>query len=183
MSRHERPGTPAGSRGGRDTPGDEASLGDDTPSVVRHEEELHVDTTARPAGSVRARKRVESHEYEEVVPRSVEHADVERVVPAEHDSGEIETLPDGSVSIPVFEEEIVVTRRMVVRERIIIRKHTVTEEHKIEADLRRERVEVEADAGVESRVDKSALAADPDAGSSPGRGEGRQRGAHRGRAQ
>ena len=183
MSRHERSTSPAGSHEG-ETPQSELPPSDDeAASVVRHEEELHVDTAARPAGSVRARKHVESHKFEEVVPRSVEHADVERVVPGEADSGEIETLPDGSVSIPVFEEEIVVTRRMVVRERIIIRKHTVTEEHKIEADLRRERVEVEADAGVESRVDKSALAADPDAGSSPGRGEGRQRGAHRGRAQ
>jgi stress response protein YsnF len=60
----------------------------------------------------------------------------------------VETLPDGSVSIPVFEEQIVVTKRLVVRERVIVRKHTVYEDHVVTADLRRERLEVVADAGV-----------------------------------
>ena len=31
------------------------------------------------------------------------------------DSGEVETLPDGSISIPVFEEQLVITKRLVVR--------------------------------------------------------------------
>ena len=35
-----------------------------------------------------------------------------------------------------------------MRERVVIRKHTVYEEHVVTADLRRERLEVEADAGV-----------------------------------
>ena len=63
----------------------------------------------------------------------------------------METLPDGSISIPVFEEQLVVTKRLVVRERVIVRKHTVYEEQVVTADLRRERLEVEAvgDAVVE----------------------------------
>ena len=61
-------------------------------------------------------------------------------------------MADGTVSIPVFEEVLVIEKRLVVRERVLIRKHTVTEEHLVEADLRRERLEVEADPAVEGRV-------------------------------
>jgi uncharacterized protein (TIGR02271 family) len=115
------------------------------PSVVRSEEELRVQTNPIEVGSVRARKVVDRHHVEQVVPRDVEHADVERVHAAEGDSGTVETLADGTVSIPVFEEVLVVEKRLVVRERVLIRKYTVTEEHVVEADLRRERVEVGAD--------------------------------------
>ena len=118
-------------------------------TVVRHEEEAEAVPEARHAGSVRVRKLVETDHYEQVVPRGIENADFERTGPHPSDSGEIETLPDGSVSVPVFEEEIVITKRKVVRERVIVRKHTVTEEHTVEAQLRRERVEIDADPGVE----------------------------------
>lgn len=120
--------------------------------VVRSEEELHVDRVAREAGAVRAKKTVEHERVEEVVGRGVEHADVERTGPMETDSGEVETLPDGSVSIPVFEEQIVVSKRLVVRERVVIRKRTITEEHVVEADLRREHVEVDVDPEIADAV-------------------------------
>ena len=118
-------------------------------SVVRAEEELEVGTASEEAGRVRARKRVETEHVEELVPRHVEHADVERTKPGDGDSGEVETLPDGSVSIPILEEELVITKRMVVRERIVVRKRTLTEEHLVEAELRKERVELDASGGVE----------------------------------
>jgi uncharacterized protein (TIGR02271 family) len=69
----------------------------------------------------------------------------ERVPVAPDDSGKIETLPDGSISIPLFEEELVVTRRTVLRERVIIRKEEVTEWERVEAELRRETVRFETD--------------------------------------
>jgi uncharacterized protein (TIGR02271 family) len=68
------------------------------------------------------------------------------------DSGEVETLPDGAISIPVFEEVLVVEKRRRVRERIIVRKETVIEDQVVEADLRREQFAVEADDGVADRV-------------------------------
>jgi len=114
-------------------------------SVVRRDEELRVDTAPVEVGTVRARKKIETEVHGEDVSRGVEHAEVERTGPLEGDSGEIETLPDGSVSIPLFEEEIVVTKRLVVRERVVIRKHTITEHQRVEAELRKERVEVEID--------------------------------------
>ena len=128
-----------------------APAGDDA-ALVRSEEELRVGKVVQETGRVRARKVVDTVAEERLVPRGTEYADVERVAPAKGDSGQIETLPDGSVSIPVFEEQLVIEKRLVVRERIIIRKHTVTEDHVVEADLRRERVVVDADPEVESRV-------------------------------
>lgn len=117
---------------------------------MRHDEELDLGTTVHEAGSVRARKYVETEHVERAVPREVEYSDgIEHQAANSEDSGQAETLPDGSVSIPVFEEEIVITKRLVVRERVILRKRTVTEEHQIEADVRRERVEVEADPGID----------------------------------
>lgn len=119
-------------------------------SVVRREEELVIGTTPSEMGSVRARKHVDTEHVERVVPRGVEYSDgVDHVGANVEDSGEVETLPDGSVSIPIFEEEIVITKRLVVRERVVIRKKTVTEEHQVEAEVRRERVEIEADPEVE----------------------------------
>lgn len=127
---------------------------DDEQSVemIRSEEELRIETETVEAGSLRLHKHVEEHDVHETVPRAVEHADVERIEPAEDDSGEIETLPDGSVSIPILEEEIVITKRLVVRERIVVHKRTTTEQHRVDATLRAERVEVEADDSVDDRV-------------------------------
>ena len=130
----------------------EADRDADVTSIVRSEEELAVGTRPVPVGDLRARKVVDHERVEQLVPRGVEQADVERVGPNEVDSGEIETLPDGSVSIPVLEERLVVEKRLVVRERVIVRKQTSIEEHLVEADLRRERVDIEADAEVRDRV-------------------------------
>jgi uncharacterized protein (TIGR02271 family) len=111
--------------------------------LVRSEEELTLDKRVVKSGGVLAHKRVETEHVERLVPRTFEEADVERAEAAEGDSGEVEVLPDGSVSIPVLEEELVVTKRLVVRERIVVRKVTATEDVRVETDLRRERVDVE----------------------------------------
>lgn len=123
--------------------------------LVRAEEELDVDVAERRAGAVRANKSVDVEHVEQLVDRGIEHAEVERADVVEADSGEVETLPDGSISIPVFEEQLVVEKRLVVRERVIVRKHTVVEHEVVEADLKRERVDVEADAEVRARVAES----------------------------
>src|SRR5438094_68530 len=112
-------------------------------AVNRYEEELDISTEPVEIGSLVASKHVESRRVAEDVPLEAEYADVTRVAAEPVDSGEIETLPDGSVSIPILEEELVLTKRLVVRERVVIRKRTVTEVRRVEADLRRERVDVE----------------------------------------
>ena len=113
-------------------------------AVVRHEEELKVDVVDREIGSVSARKRVAHEHVREIVPRSIEHFDqVERTSAHDGDSGEVEVLPDGSVSIPILEEELVVEKRTVVRERVVLRKRTETRHEQIDATVRKERVDVE----------------------------------------
>jgi uncharacterized protein (TIGR02271 family) len=113
---------------------------------MRSEEELELEAEEREPGAARARKWVESEPASERVSRSVEHfEDVERTGPNDEDSGEIETLPDGSVSIPILEEELVVEKRTIVRERVIIRKRTETRHEHVETTLRRERVAIDID--------------------------------------
>jgi uncharacterized protein (TIGR02271 family) len=135
--------------------GEEQIVSDDQDNsdVIRSEEELDIRYRQREAGRAVFRKRVDHTEVDEVVPRDVEHAETERTSPMEDDDGEIVTLPDGTVSIPVFEEQLVVEKRLVVRERVLVRKHTVTEQQRVVADLRRERVEVEIDEDVADRLD------------------------------
>lgn len=118
---------------------------DEEASVVRHEDELQLEMQEYEAGSVRARKRVETEHVDRVEPRSVEYGDFERAPVSDGDSGEIETLEDGSISIPLFEERLVVSKELFVRERVILRKRTVTEQHRIETELRKEQIEVEGD--------------------------------------
>jgi uncharacterized protein (TIGR02271 family) len=117
--------------------------------VTLHEEQAHTGTEVTEAGRVRVRKHVETYPVTETVPRNVEHADTsERVAAVEGDSGEVETLEDGSISIPVFEEVLVVTKRLVVRERVIVRKKTVVDEYTLQTELQREHVSVEGDIEV-----------------------------------
>lgn len=111
-------------------------------ALVLHDEELEVGKISAEHGVIRARKRIETEYVQELVPRTVEQAHIDRAVAGEGDSGKVETLPDGSISIPVLEEELVVTKRIVVRERIVIRKEATTEAAEVHAQLRKERLEV-----------------------------------------
>ena len=130
----------------------------DAASLVRHEEELLVSAQPVHAGDVLIHKTVATAGVSEPVDSAREALDrVEHAPADEEDSGEIETLPDGSISIPILEEQLVVTKRLVVRERIIVRKQVTTLHHVVEAELRRERVRVE---GIVS-------SADSDTGPSP----------------
>jgi len=121
--------------------------------LIRHEEEIsRTNKVWRNVGVVRARKRIETLHVDEAIPRAVEDVALDRVPAADGDSGQIETLPDGRISIPVYEEQLVVSKRIVLKERILIRKEVVTERERVRADLRRERVEIEPDDSVADRV-------------------------------
>jgi stress response protein YsnF len=125
---------------------------DDDAEVIRREEELAVGRVEREAGRVRIRKVIEEQPFEDVVARGIEHADFERTPANPDDSGKVEQLPDGSVSVPVFEEQLVVEKRVVVRERVLIRKRVEEVAQPVRADLRREVMEVDVDPEAEGRV-------------------------------
>lgn len=136
----------------------------DEVAVDLHRERLDVGTTTRDAGGVRLRTEVTSYPLEQRLAREVEDVSgTERVPVAEGDSGEVEVLPDGSVSVPVLEEVLVVTKEVRVRERVVVRKSTVVDEHVVRTELRREHVAVEAEGDVE------VLDPEPDPQQDPGR--------------
>lgn len=113
------------------------------PSLARYEEEMVTGTRPLEDATIRLRKTVETRRIDESVPYDVQYGEVERVAPNDMDSGEIETLDDGALSIPVLEEQVVVTKRTVVRERIIVRRRSQTEVQQVTMDLKREHVDVE----------------------------------------
>ena len=125
--------------------------------VVRHEETAEVDKGWRGIGFLRVRKRVETVPVRTEIARGHDEVTLERVPAEEADSGRIETLADGSISIPIYEEELVVTRRSVLKERVIVRKQVVTEQERVDAELRKEHVEFDADEGVEVVDDAGEL--------------------------
>jgi uncharacterized protein (TIGR02271 family) len=132
---------------------DDARADGDANSVIRHEEELLIGKQPVEVGHVRVQTHVDETPVNERVETQAEHLDrVEHVPATDRDSGEIETLPDGSVSIPVLEEQLVITKRLVVRERVIIRKRTIIEDRSVEATLRKERVTVDGD--IEPTIDE-----------------------------
>ena len=125
-------------------------------SFVLHEEEAEVGKRWEGVGQARFRREVVREQVRADFPLLREEVEHERVPVDENDSGQIETLPDGSISIPLFEEELVVTRQVVLRERVVIKKHDVTEWQTVEADLRRERLAVDTDDAPEGRVVETA---------------------------
>jgi len=58
-----------------------------------------------------------------------------------------EQIGEQEIRVPLMREEVVTSKHVVPREEIIVRTHTVTEERTVEADLRRERADVD-DAGL-----------------------------------
>jgi stress response protein YsnF len=92
---------------------------------------------------VRVRKRIEPFAVSELHDRSVEFGDVYEGTADPEDDGRIVELEDGSVSVPLFEEQIVVEKRLVLRERVVIRKAVLGEQARISDDRQVERVEID----------------------------------------
>jgi uncharacterized protein (TIGR02271 family) len=117
--------------------------------VPRTEEELRAVTRERNAGSIRVRKRVRTARERIEVPTRREEVSVERV-PVEGEASEAE-IGEDEVVVPVIEEEVVVEKRPVVKEEVRIRKDVVEDTEVVEADVRREEIEVEDDTERRSR--------------------------------
>lgn len=128
----------------------------------RSEEEARAGTREREAGALKVRKSVRTEREQVRVPKRREEVDIERV-PGEGreasraDIGEVGE--DEVIVVQVFEEEVVVSKRVVLKEEIRIRKKVVVEEEVIEVDLRKEVVDIEdttrhgASHGVEKHED------------------------------
>ena len=110
-------------------------------TVSRSEEELRAGVREREAGQVSVRKRVRTERERIVVPKKREEVSVERVaVDGEASEGEI---GEADLSMPVVEEEVVVDKRAVVKEELRIKKDVVQDEEVVEADVRKEEIDID----------------------------------------
>jgi uncharacterized protein (TIGR02271 family) len=108
------------------------------------EEQLVAHKRLRELGEVELRTEIEEHPgrlevdayREEVV---VEHEPVGEVVRERREPWE----EDGVLIIPIYEEQLVVTKRLLLRERMRVRRVATTERQLFEDTLRRERLVVD----------------------------------------
>ena len=119
----------------------EEDLDDNELRVQRSEEELRAGVRQREAGSMNVKKSVRTESEEVRVPKKREEVEVERV-PMDREVAEAE-FGDEEVVVQVFEEEVVVSKRIVLKEEIRLRKRVVEEEEVVEVDLRKEEVEID----------------------------------------
>jgi uncharacterized protein (TIGR02271 family) len=115
--------------------------------VQRSEEELRASVRERGAGQVNVKKSVRTEREVVRVPKRREEVDIERV-PVEGEAREASgateaNIGEDEVVVQVFEEEVVVTKRVVLKEEIRLRKRVVEDEEAVEVDLRKEEVEVD----------------------------------------
>ena len=128
---------------GRDehAPADERGGLEEELRIQRSEEEPDLGVRQREAGSMNVRKSVRTEREEVRVPKRREEVEVERV-PTNQEVADAE-FGDEEVVVQVFEEEVVVSKRVVLKEEIRLRKRVVEEEEVVEVDLRKEEVEID----------------------------------------
>ena len=119
-------------------------------SITRSEEELAVGTRKQEAGRVRMRKTVETDRVSETVPVEHEEARITRE-PVAQDEAHGGEIGEQTLEVELEEEVPEVEKRAVPKERVRLDKDTETEERTVDADLRKERIEVEHDEGLEER--------------------------------
>ena len=117
----------------------------DDNGVVRHEERLHVGKEQRETGRARLRKYVVTERETVDVPVEREEVRVERT-PLSGTEATTGTIGEEDVEVVLHEERPVVATETVGVEKIEIEKETVRATERVEADVRKEQVEVESDA-------------------------------------
>jgi uncharacterized protein (TIGR02271 family) len=127
--------------------------------ITRSEEELAIGKRPVAAGEVQLRKTVETEHRTENVPVMREEVTVERrPVDKPLNAAGIE-IEEDEIRIPITEEEVIVDKKPVVKEEILLKKHAVEDTKKVEADLRKERVDVD-DSQIKTRGRKHTIDAD-----------------------
>ncbi|MBW8485002.1 PRC and DUF2382 domain-containing protein [Actinomadura sp. PM05-2] len=144
-----------GGQAGQETlrkPGMRDAAGAEDAELVRSEERLRVATERREAGHVRLRRWVETEDVRMSVPVTRERIKVERVpIDGEQATGEFADLVLGEDEreVVLHEERAVVTKDTVAVERVRVSVERVTEEQPVEDQVRKERIEVIPDDGVQ----------------------------------
>ncbi len=111
--------------------------------ITLAEEQLNVGKRQVSGGEAEIRKTVDTRHVQEQVDVTRDEVTVERRPITDASQLDAQPLGEGEIRIPVMEERLVVEKRMVPVEQIIVRKTQVTDQQTVEADLRRERLEVD----------------------------------------
>lgn len=117
----------------------------DSKTLTLSEEELRVGKRQTSAGDVGVRKTVDTEHVQKTVPVSREEVTIERR-PIQAGAATGADIGEDEIRIPLTQEELVVDKRVVGKEEIVIKKQTITEDQTVEADLRRERVDIDKQA-------------------------------------
>ncbi|MGE5729611.1 MAG: DUF2382 domain-containing protein [Gemmatimonas sp.] len=111
--------------------------------MTRSEEELDVGKRRVPAGTMSIRKRVATEDVSQPVNTSHDEVTVERRPVVNADSASRADIGQDEIRIPVYEDEIVVNKRRVLKEEIVVKKNEVQDTKAVEADRRKEKVDVD----------------------------------------
>ena len=137
--------TPDGSPGvvGNDVSGPETDQG-----MTRSEEELHVGTARREAGTARLRKYVVTEDVQQTVPVQREEIRVERepITDANVDRAlDGPEISEEEHEVVLHAEEAVAEKHPVPKERVRLDKDVVTDEQTVSDEVRQERIDVDGD--------------------------------------
>ena len=124
----------------------------DATYLTRSEERLAVGKREVKKGEVEVTKSVDTRHVEQHVATTNERVNVERR-PAHPGMSTSPRIGEDSITVPVMGEELVVEKRTVPVEEIVISKEAVRDTKTVEADLKREKVDVDrkGDVGRTSR--------------------------------
>jgi uncharacterized protein (TIGR02271 family) len=114
--------------------------------ITRSAEELRIGKRAEQKGEVRVSKHIESEHVTRNVPLRSEEVHVERR-PVERAVGSAVDMRNDEIRVPITEEEAVVEKRPVVKEEIVITREPRMTERTVEADVRREEVDIKPSSG------------------------------------
>jgi uncharacterized protein (TIGR02271 family) len=125
----------------------EYARGAERDRLTRSEEELAVGKREVKTGEIGIGKHVETEHVSRDVPLERERVHVERRPAAERVAGSAD-LRDDEIRIPVHEEQAVVEKRPVVKEEVVVSKERVSEPKRVDADVRKERLDVDKEGDV-----------------------------------
>ncbi|MFW6186657.1 MAG: YsnF/AvaK domain-containing protein, partial [Actinomycetota bacterium] len=117
----------------------------DDNEVIRHEERLRVGKERQETGRARLRKYVVTEHETVDVPVQREEVRVERI-PLDGTEVTGGTIGEDTVEVALHEERAVVAKETVGVEKIELEKETVRDTERVDAEVRKEQVEVETDA-------------------------------------
>ena len=129
---------------------------DSTRRIPLAEEELDISKRTVQAGEATVHKTVETEHVTRPVTLTREEVTIERRPVSGREASDASIGKDDSeIRIPLMSEEAVVNKRPVVKEEIVISKHAVTENKNVEADLRKEQVDI--DKNIDKNTDRNVI--------------------------